>query len=251
MRVIVAAMSFVPVVWYYRKLFTKKLVAPLLAMGFFGNTLPAFLFPLAQTQISSVVAGVLNSLAPLFTFLLGALFFGIAWRWLKFSGVVVGLLGAVVVIVFGQELGDTNTSNAAYAAFAVLATVSYGVSANVIKTYLQDVNPFFASGLALLMMLPGVLCVIAGTDIQAAISHPQFLRSLAAITFLGVASTVFANVLFVRLVQMTSALFGTFVAYLIPIVAIILGLLTGDPFKWGLLAGTALIASGVWMSRRD
>ena len=43
--------------------------------GFFGNFVPMFLFPIAQTQVSSSLAGILDSLVPIFILAFGFLFF--------------------------------------------------------------------------------------------------------------------------------------------------------------------------------
>src|SRR5690606_4515363 len=45
--------------------------------GFFGNFLPMFLFPLAQTKVSSSLAGILDSLVPVFVLVFGFLLFKI------------------------------------------------------------------------------------------------------------------------------------------------------------------------------
>ena len=45
----------------------------LIASGLFGNAIPSILFPLAQTGISSALAGMINTLTPIFTLLIGFL----------------------------------------------------------------------------------------------------------------------------------------------------------------------------------
>src|SRR5688572_22464767 len=65
--------------------------------GFLGNGIPAFLFTAAQTTVSSAVAGVLNSLTPVFTVITGYLLFKSRFKGLQIAGVFIGLLGAVVL----------------------------------------------------------------------------------------------------------------------------------------------------------
>ncbi|MBP6072142.1 MAG: DMT family transporter, partial [Flavobacterium sp.] len=69
--------------------------------SFFGTFIPAFLFALAQTQISSSVSSILNSLTPLNTLLLGALAFGLTFKRTQIVGVVIGLIGTLLLIVNG------------------------------------------------------------------------------------------------------------------------------------------------------
>ncbi|HHN47727.1 MAG TPA: EamA family transporter [Bacteroidales bacterium] len=67
----------------------------LLLAGVLGNGAPAFLFAKAQTVIDSSVAGILNSLTPLFTVMVGIVAFKLKLRWFNFAGVTIGLIGAV------------------------------------------------------------------------------------------------------------------------------------------------------------
>src|SRR5210317_2490738 len=66
--------------------------------GFFGTFLPSYLFAFAETVIDSSVAAVLNGMTPLFTLILGLLFFKSRFKWMKILGVLVGFGGTLVLV---------------------------------------------------------------------------------------------------------------------------------------------------------
>ena len=67
----------------------------------FGTFFPVYLFSIAQTEISSSVSAILNSLTPLNTLVLGTLFFGFAVKRRQIIGVIIGLLGSSILILNG------------------------------------------------------------------------------------------------------------------------------------------------------
>src|SRR6185436_7699085 len=80
--------------------------------GLLGNGIPSFLFPLSETRIDSALAGIINSLTPLFTLVTGLLFFHTRLAANRLAGVIIGLAGALM-IVLGKP-GEFDSSNALY-----------------------------------------------------------------------------------------------------------------------------------------
>ena len=109
----------------------RKHWLPLLGSGVLGNGIPAFLFATAQSRISSALSGMLNSLTPLFALLIGAILFGQRVRSIQLVGVLLGLAGAVGLIALGSADGLPAWSM--HAMLVVVATVCYGMSANIVK----------------------------------------------------------------------------------------------------------------------
>ena len=72
--------------------------------GFVGSFIPMFLFAIAQTEIDSGITAILNSLVPLFTLFVGLFAFGVGFTKNQLFGVLVGLLGAGLLIFFGQSI---------------------------------------------------------------------------------------------------------------------------------------------------
>ena len=112
----------------------------LLQVGFFGSGAPAFLFALSMTKSSSAVNGILNSLSPLWTLIIGYYLFKLKITSFKTWGVIVGFLGAVVLV-----LGSSNSYHidVLYSSLPVLATFCYGMSTNITKQKLQSQNPIY------------------------------------------------------------------------------------------------------------
>ena len=106
--------------------------------GFLGTFFPAFLFAIAETEIDSAVASILNSLVPLNTILLGFAVFKIASTKRQILGVIIGFIGTALLIIKGAELNPDQ--NYLYAGFVVLSTVMYAANVNIIKKHLQDVK---------------------------------------------------------------------------------------------------------------
>src|SRR5690554_397632 len=112
--------------------------------GFFGNFFPMFLFPIAQTQVSSAIAGILDSLVPAFVLILGFSFFGIKSKTTQIIGALIGFLGAATLMYFSETKGDD--SKIGHALLIVLATACYALAALIIKVKLDHVPSKQLSG---------------------------------------------------------------------------------------------------------
>lgn len=222
----------------------------LLSVGMTGSLLPAFLFAYAQTQLDSGLTGALNALTPLFTLIVGALLFS---QWVTrrtVTGLAIGFVGTLILVTV-QGNGDFSLN--VYALFIVAATVCYAVNLNFIKNYLPDLSPVTITGVSLLMVLPVALLYLLGpSEIGTKLSgDAQAWWSLLAILTLGMLGTALALILFNHLVQIASAIFASSVTYLIPIVAVTLGMLDGEVVSLYQVAGMALILFGVWSANRQ
>jgi drug/metabolite transporter (DMT)-like permease len=80
--------------------------------------------------------------------------------------------------------------------------------------------------------------------------HPQAWEALGYVTILAFVGTVAASGVFFHLIQKTSPIFGSTVAYLMPIVSLLWGMFDGEAIGWMHLVGMAMILSGVYLSRR-
>jgi len=218
------------------------------ATGLFGSGIPAFMFAFAETKVSSSVAGILNSLTPIFTWTLGIAFFAVAFTRTQFVGVSLGFLGALLIIALEPNF---TLSVDPLTLLVVLATVSYAISGNIVKTHLQNVDPITLSCTAFLFIgIPG-LVYTGFTDIAWKISNdPEAILSLGAIAVLALIGTVLANILFFRLIQRTNAVFASSVAYLIPVNAMVWGFIDGESLLWTHFAGMGFILAGIWVLRR-
>ncbi len=250
LRMLIAGICLLPfAVKYYTKVATKSWKYILL-VGLIGNGIPAFLFPYAETVISSASAGILNTLTPIFVLIIGISFFNFPFSARKLIGILLGLLGSILLIVLGQ--GKVNiTEHALYSLLIIVACVGYAVSSNVIKKHLNDTNPIAISTFSILSMaIPYCFYLGYNSLHQDLMAHPLAWLSLGYISLLSVFGTVAALMLFYRLLQLTDPLFTSSVTYLIPIVAIAWGLLDGEFISPLQLIGMGVIFMGVYLVNR-
>lgn len=249
LRISISALAFAPVVLWNRKKIDWSKWKWLLVVGLTGSAVPAFLFSNAQTQLSSTITGILNSLSPLFTLTFGILLFGAAVIKRKIVGVLLGLSGAIVMIAIAEE-GDVG-GNLLYGSLVVVAAACYGLSANVVSFRLREMKSLYLSAASFCMVgLPAIIYLLFYTDFaERMVMNENAQMSLYAVLFLALIGTVVASVIFYYLIKKTSALFGSTVAYLMPIVSIGWGFFDGEFINMWHFAGMGLILGGVYLSR--
>ena len=155
-RMVLATAIYLPMAAVFWSKIDWKRWKPLVVVAFCGSAIPNFLFAVAQQHVNSSLAGVLNSLTPLFTLMLGVAFFEMKFTPRKIIGVVLGLAGAAVLILFNSKNGVSG--NAFYASLCALATVCYAINANSVNKWLRDQHPAGIASAA--FVLTGWLFVI-------------------------------------------------------------------------------------------
>ncbi|OMP32431.1 DMT family transporter [Mangrovimonas sp. DI 80] len=218
--------------------------------GFLGSFFPAFLFAIAETEIDSAVTSVLNSLVPLNTLLMGMAVFKIGSTKRQLLGVIIGFIGTCLLILKGAELNPEQ--NYLYAGFVLLATVMYASNVNIIKRYLQDVKPLaIATGNYVAIIVPAILVLVwSGFFAETTFANPDFKMSLVYVTILSFFGTALAKVLYTTLVQISTPVFASSVTYLMPVVALMWGVLDGESFSVLQGLATAIVLLGVYLSHR-
>jgi len=231
------------------KYIKSKHILPLLTVGFAGSFLPAFLIAKAQTQLDSAVAGVLNAVTPLWVIGIGILAFKQKITLRIFSGMLIGFAGTAWLVLAGSQ---GNVLVNIYALFIIGATVCYGVNVNLIKFKLSDLDALTITSVSMAMVGPiAAVFLFLKTDFLYVMSNdPYAWWSFAAVGLLGIMGTAIALVLFNKLVQITNPIFASSVTYLIPIVALIWGLIDGEKLFIGQIAGMVLILAGVFIANR-
>lgn len=220
---------------------------PLFFVGLVGNTVPAFLFALAQTEIPSSLSGMLNALTSLFTLVLGVLFFRMRPLRTQVLGVFVALVGTMGLIGFAQLL-QLNV-HGRYSLLVVAATACYGTAVNLIKSYLREIPSRHITSLSFLITAPFLLAyLLVFTDFVPQLrSDPESWWGLLYISLLGILSTALALILFNRLIKHTTALFASSVTYLIPVFAVAWGVLDGETIDTGQLGYLLVILGGIFL----
>jgi drug/metabolite transporter (DMT)-like permease len=216
--------------------------------SFFGTFVPAYLFAIAETQIDSSITAILNSLTPLNTLILGAVFFGITFKKSQIWGVIIGLLGCLILVFNGAV--NHPEQNYYYAILVLIASICYAINVNLIKRYLSDLTPLsITTGNFLILLFPA-LGILFFTDFFDVVHVEKVQHSLWFILVLGVIGTGIANVIFFKLIQISSPVFATSVTYLIPIVAIFWGLMDNEMLTFVQCIGAFIILIGVYLSAK-
>jgi drug/metabolite transporter (DMT)-like permease len=246
LRIFIAFISLLPFVFkHFKILFGKKFI-PILATGLFGNAIPAFLFTKAQTELTSSLTGMLNTLVPLFTLLLGVFIFNAKTKWFNVIGILIGFVGALGLIF--AEGFDFGGNNLFYVLYVIAATICYAISVNIIKSYLHDVDSLAITSLAFLCVGPFMLIPIFTTGVPEILSsNTESWSSLGYIAFLSVVGTSLAVLIFNALIKHTTALFASSVTYFIPVVAMFWGFMDGEHLMWEHLLFIMVILGGVYL----
>jgi len=249
LRIVITGIVLLPFAWSRRKGVTRKEARTILLQAVFGNFLPAFLFTAAQAHIESSVAGILNSLSPVWVLIIGILFFHVPFRLIRVLGILCALAGAVLLVLLQPTHGTT--SNSMFALLIVIATVSYGISSNLIKKYLHDVHPLTITSVSFSIVLIPFLVFLFTTDfISIMKSNSTALASLGFVAILACLGSALASVIYNRLIHRTGILFAASVTYLMPIVALFWGVLDGETVQLVDFAGMGLIFLGVYLISR-
>lgn len=249
-RVVAATLFLLPFAFQRLKELKADHYWKLFASGMLGIFFPAFLFATAQTKMDSSITGILNSLTPIFVLSIGALFFHQKFRSQSLLGIVIGLGGTVLLIISraGGQIGGMNL----YALFVIGACICYGLNVNFIKFKIADLSSLTITSIALLLIGPLALIYLFGfTNFTIKLNEAEGAwEALAYLVLLGLMSTSIATLLFNRLIKISTPLFASSITYVIPIVAVMWGLLDGEQLVAGHFAGMAAIILGVYLANK-
>jgi len=218
--------------------------------GMMGIFIPAFLYATAQTRMDSSVAGIINTLTPLFTMMVGAILFRQKFRGYAIVGIVLGFAGTVLLSL--SRTGETITGFNTYSLLIVLACLLYGANLNFIKFSIPDLTAPTITSVSLMLIGPLAFTYLFGFSgfLEKMSTHPGAWKAFGFIALLGCMSTAIATVLFNKLVKISTPLFASSVTYLMPIVVVMWGVLDGEKLLAGHFMGMAAILGGVFLANR-
>lgn len=252
-RIVAAATFLLPLSLPRLKNLNRHQIFYLVIVGMVGSFIPAFLFAKAQTQLSSSLTGVLNALTPLAVVLIGALFFGSKITRRNGIGLGIAFIGVFILVIVKEGTGlEAFSGINAYALFVILACICYGFNLNIIKYKFELLKPVEITAISLLMVLPlALVFLLTGTDFSYKVANiPGAWKALGYVTLLGVMGTAIALIIFNVMVKRVTPVFASSVTYLIPIVAIIWGVLDGEVLLFGHYIGIVAVILGVWYGNR-
>ena len=216
-----------------------------LVVGLVGSALPFTMLAWGEERITSALTSVLNASTPLFTALFAALLLRDRLRSIQVVGLFVGIVG--VGVAAGIGAGDLTGSSLAGGLAAVLAGACYGLSFTWSKRYLMAIPPMVAAA-GQLTAATILLAPVRDHDHRHRrrrhhLAPDRGHRSCSAWSAPGV-----AYVLNFRIIADLGATRASLVTYLIPIVAVAVGIVVLDePFGWRIVAGGGLIIAGVFL----
>ena len=220
----------------------KKLLLHLWIVAMLLNVIPGVLFALAQTEVTSVLAGIINAATPLMT-LIAIL---IVHREEKpksfqFVGIIIGFTGVLIVLGAWRGLGD----NPLWAILVLLAAVScYGISFPYTRKY---VIPYKAKPesivatqltLAAATLLPFYL-------IDGIAKDEYLLVPVLGMIALGVFGSGFAYIWNFKVMELAGSAIASSVTYLTPVVAVIVGVIfLNEEVTWHEPVGAVVVLLG-------
>jgi drug/metabolite transporter (DMT)-like permease len=224
----------------------KNKLWPLFLTGLIGNGIPAFLFTKSQTFLDSGLVGILNVLTPLCTLFIGLFFYHLKVKLVNYVGIAIGMIGTVYLLL--PDIQEFNETTLLYSCLVLLATVCYGWSTNIIKANLHELNAVQITTVAFTFLGPWAGLYLFSTDfVEIMQTNPRAWASLGYISILAIIGTAISVIVFNQLIKMTGALFATSCTYIIPIVAILWGLLDQEQITTHHIGGFLIILGGVYL----
>lgn len=224
---------------------TAKAWSALFIVGLINNAVPFSLLTYGQTQIESGLASIFNAMTPLFTVIIaGAFLADEKMSGGKILGVLIGLVGAVVLI--GPEALKGMTGAAWGQLACLFAALSYAVAGVFARRFKEmNISPLvIATGqvsTAALLLLPLTLSI----DKPWALPVPGAL-AIGSLLALSIVCTVIAYLIYFRLIATAGAVNASLVTFLIPVSAVALGVaFLGEGFSAIEILGMVLIFIGL------
>jgi len=248
-RISIAFLAFSPMLLSRLKNLKTKDFLYIAIVGICGSLIPAILYAIAQKEVPSAVAGLLNGLTPIFAFILALIFFGRHYKGRHLIGILLGF-GGMSLIFFTQV--EEEGFPISYGLAIVMATLCYGISANTVGRFLKSVHPLDISVISFGIIGPWALFYLLGYSefFTHALDHPQGTTSLWALIILAIIGTFGANIIFFKLVQLTDAVFASTVSFITPLVATLWGILDGEVLSTYFFVAMATISAGIYFIKK-
>lgn len=188
------------------------------ALGVLAYAIPFALFPLAQANLASGVAAIINALTPIMTVIVSHFWIGgeKATR-IKSAGVVTGFIGAAILASPALTSGGESQLWAVGA--CLLATFCYALTLNITRSF-KSIEPTALAAIALtgaaIVSIP-IAFLTEGTPVM--VRTETWLAALA----IGLVSTAFTFQIMYRILPRVGATNFATTTFIAPISAIILG----------------------------
>jgi drug/metabolite transporter (DMT)-like permease len=249
LRQFLAGVVLLPWIFQYSLGTSRKDAEPYAATRLIGNGIPAFLFSYAGTLIPSGLSGIMNAFTPMFTLLLGVAFFKDKFTGNGLIGVILGILGAVILLAPGFIFHSGAQINGLGVIMVTCAAMMYGYNINLIKHKLSHLPamvktayPFFFMGSLYLLVL-----MMTGIMNHWNTAPEKAWTALGYLTILGVVGSALSMIAFNILIKHTTALVASTNTFIIPVVAVAWGIVENEPITWNMIVGLLFSLAGIYL----
>ncbi|AZB21179.1 DMT family transporter [Kaistella haifensis] len=249
LRVLIAGLVLLPVAIKNIRKFPKKNLKWLILAAITGNFIPMFLFPIAETEVSSSIAGIINSMMPIFVIIVGAILWKFETTKRQIIGVLISFSGACILAFSGGEGGEFKLIPIL---LLLLATLLYAISTTTVKSKLSDIPAKILSAFvfSFVLIFPSLIALVFAGFFNELKMDNNLLVGLGFVSLLSVFGTGLAMMLNYRLLSVSTPLFASTVTLLMPIVAIIWGILDGEKLTSMQVFGAVIILAGLIFLRQ-
>lgn len=243
-RVLISGLVLMPYAVSKIKQFPRKHLKWLIIAAVSGNFIPMFLFPIAETQITSSIAGIINSMMPIFVIIVGSLVWKFSTTRKQLLGVLVSFSGACILALGGGGSGELKIIPIL---LLLLATLMYAISTTTVKSRLHEVPATILSAFvfSFVLLFPSLVVLVLSGFFRDFEMNQGTLQGLGFVAMLSVFGTGLAMMMNYKLLRISTPLFASTVTLLMPIVAIIWGILDGEKLTEVQTIGAIIILAGL------
>ena len=225
--------------------------ARLCAIALLGTLLPFYLISWAEQYIPSSTAGLLMSVGPLITLLMShVLTSDDKFTWIKFLSIIIGFVGIIFILDISKfNFQDENYISTLAKIFVIIAAFGYMISNIAAYNKLKKLSPIsittFATLFGAIISLPFLFYDF--------INYENNINkiSLISIIYLGVFPTAIAFHMRYHIVKQSGPVFLSYVAYLIPVFALIWGFIfLSEKIVFSSVVGIILVFIGLFVGQK-
>ena len=220
----------------------KKIWLHLWVVSMLLNVIPGVLFAVAETEVTSVLAGIINAVTPLMTLLAIMIIFREEKpKSFQVLGLLLGFIGVLTVLGVWQGLGD-NPLGAIIA--LLLAVTCYGFSFPYSRKFVlpRKLKP---EALAAVQVSTGAITLLPLYLIDGIAKDEYRPGPVFAMIALGVFGSGFAYIWNFKIMEAAGSAIASTVTYVTPVVAVIVGIIfLGESVAWYEPVGAGIVLLG-------
>ena len=225
----------------------RRLYVHLIVVAALMNAAPFLLFAYGETEVSSLLAGIINALTPLLTLLFSFVLLADEPPTAeKVAGLLVGFLGVVVVLAPWRGLAAGSLLGALA---CIGAATCYGLAFPTMRRHLSG-RPETGVAISAAQVTIGALLLAPFVPLGAMPDEVPGIAAWLSILGLGALGTGIAYIFNFNVVREAGAQTASMVTYLVPAFAVVFGVtILSEPLSWHEPVGGALIIAGVALAQ--